>query len=167
MNKYSPVFLLFLISVLFITVQTTLFSPLKVGYVLPDLNLILIILLAVYSEIRGGAFFAVGNAYMMDVLSGNLFGTFTISRLVTYLLISISFNRIYVKGSLLQVGITISIATIFSWTLTLSILKITEGISFEVPLAEMASRSIVNALVGVQFFWVMSKMVCKISEVDL
>src|SRR3990167_9609152 len=100
MNKTVTFVSLLLVSVLIITVQSTLLSPRIAGYLFPDLNLIFIVFLAVYSETKGSFLLAAGNGYMMDVLSGNLPGTFTISRLSAYMLVRTSSNHVYLKKAL-------------------------------------------------------------------
>ena len=102
MNKYLSIIFLVLLSVTFITIQTTLLSPRNLGFYFPDLNLILIVFLAIFSEIRGGFFLALGNGYMMDVLSGNLPGTFTLSRLSAYLLVRNGSNHVYLRKALVH-----------------------------------------------------------------
>ena len=99
MNKYLSIVFLVLVSIVFITIQTTLLSPKNLNYYYPDLNLILIVFLGIYSEIRGGFFLALGNGILMDVLSGNLPGTFTLSRLSAYLLVRSGSNHVYLKKS--------------------------------------------------------------------
>lgn len=163
MNKTLSIILFTLISLLFITLQTTLLSPRKVGYAFPDLNLILIVFLGVYSEVRGSLVLATGNGYMMDVLSGNLPGTFTISRLSAYLLVRTSSNHVYLKKWLVQ-GLVIFLATIFSWTFIVAIFKIRQDTYFTLTLSEIMTQAVVNTIVGIPLFWLIARFHAKLQK---
>lgn len=157
MNKYLSIIFIVLLSVIFITIQSTLLSPRNLGYYYPDLNLILIVFLAIFSEIRGGFFLALGNGYMMDVLSGNLPGTFTISRLSAYLLVRNGSNYVYLRKALVQ-GLVIFFATIFTWIFILTIITIKKDSSFDITAKSVLIQGIVNALVGIPIFWMIHKV---------
>ncbi len=157
MNKTLTFVSLIVVSIVLITVQSTLLSPRKVGYLFPDLNLIFIVFLAVYSETRGSFLLAAGNGYMMDVLSGNLPGTFTISRLSAYLLVRTSSNHVYLKKVLVQ-GLAIFLTTIFTWTFILTIIKIKSEAGFQLSFSEIILQGAVNSVVGVALFWAVGRM---------
>lgn len=157
MNKYLSIIFLIFISVIFITIQSTLLSPKNLGYYYPDLNLILIVFLGIFSEIRGGFFLALGNGYMMDILSGNLPGTFTLSRLSAYLLVRSGSNQVYLKKSIVQ-GLVIFLATLFTWIFILIIIKIKNADSSEITAKAILIQGIVNAIVGVPIFWMIHKI---------
>lgn len=157
MNKYLSVIFIVFLSVIFITIQTTLLSPRNLGHFYPDLNLILIVFLAIFSEIRGGFFLTLGNGYMMDVLSGNLPGTFTISRLSAYLLVRNGSNHVYLRKALVQ-GFVIFFATIFTWIFILTIITIKKDSSFDITAKSVLIQGIVNALVGIPIFWMIHKV---------
>jgi len=163
MNKPISIILYALISILFITIQSTWLSPRNVGYVFPDLNLILIVFLAVYSEVRGSLLIATGNGYMMDVLSGNLPGTFTISRLSAYLLVRTGSNHVYLKKWLVQ-GLVIFLATIFSWTFIIAIFRIKQDTYFTLTLSEIVTQAVVNTIVGVPLFWVIARLHARLQK---
>lgn len=156
MNKYLSIIFLVCVSVIFITIQTTLLSPSKLGYYYPDLNLILIIFLGIFSDIRGGFFLALGNGYLMDVLSGNLPGTFTLSRLSAYLLVRSGSNHVYLKKSLVQ-GLVIFLATIFTWIFILTIIKIKKD-DTDLTAKYILIQGIVNTIVGVPIFWILHRV---------
>ena len=157
MNKYLSIIFLFLISVIFITVQTTLLSPKNLGYFYPDLNLILIVYLGIYSEIRGGLLLALGNGYLMDVLSGNLPGIFTLSRLSAYFLVRSGSSQVYLRRVLVQ-GLVIFLATIFTWIFILTIITIKEGDNFDITAKSILIQAMVNALVGIPIFWMINRV---------
>lgn len=152
MNKTVTFISLLLVSVLIITVQSTLLSPRNAGYLLPDLNLIFIVFLAVYSETKGSFLLAAGNGYMMDVLSGNLPGTFTISRLSAYILVRTSSNHVYLKKALV-LGLVIFLSTIFTWTFILTIIRIKSDAGFQFSFGDIILQGLVNSVVGVPLFW--------------
>jgi rod shape-determining protein MreD len=152
MNKTVTFVSLLLVSVLIVTVQSTLLSPRNAGYLIPDLNLIFIVFLAVYSETRGSFLLAAGNGYMMDVLSGNLPGTFTISRLSAYILVRTSSNHVYLKKALV-LGLVIFLSTIFTWTFILTIIRIKSDAGFQLSFGDIILQGLVNSVVGVPLFW--------------
>lgn len=133
------------------TLQSTWLSPRNTGYLFPDLNLILIVFLAIYSETRGSFLLAAGNGYMMDVLSGNLPGTFTISRLSAYLLVRTSSNHVYLKKVIVQ-GLVIFFTTIFTWVFILSIIRIKSNSGFQLSLNEILIQALINTAVGIPLF---------------
>ncbi len=152
MNKTITYISLLVVSIVLITVQSTILSPRKVGFLFPDLNLIFIVFLAVYSEARGSFLIAAGNGYMMDVLSGNLPGTFTISRVSAYLLVRTSSNHVYLKKVIVQ-GLVIFITTIFTWTFILTIIRIKSDAGFALSINEILTQGLINSVVGVPLFW--------------
>ncbi len=163
MNKYLSIIFFIVVSIIFITIQSTLLSPKNLSYYYPDLNLILIVFLAIFSEVRGGFFLALGNGYMMDVLSGNLPGTFTLSRLSAYFLVRSGSNQVYLKKSLVQ-GLVIFIATVFTWIFILSIIKIKGQDSFDITAKSILIQGIVNAIVGVPIFWMIHRINAKFQK---
>ncbi len=163
MSKTLTFISLLILSVLIITVQSTFLSPRNGGYLFPDLNLIFIVLLAVYSETRGGLLLAAGNGYMMDVLSGNLPGTFTISRLSAYLLVRTSSTHVYLKKALV-LGIVIFVTTIFTWAFILTIIRIKSDTGFRLSFGDMVLQGLVNSVVGVPLFWAAGRLHARFQE---
>lgn len=163
MNKYLSIIFLVMLSVIFITIQTTLLSPHNLNYYYPDLNLILIVFLGIYSDIRGGFLLALGNGYMMDVLSGNLPGTFTLSRLSAYLLVRSGSSHVYLRRGIVQ-GLVIFLATIFTWIFILTIIKIKNGDTGDITAKYIFIQSIVNTLVGVPIFWMVHSIYAKFQK---
>ena len=163
MNKTLTYVILILVSVILITVQSTLLSPGRGGYMIPDLNLIFIVFLAVYTETKGSFLLAAGNGYMMDVLSGNLPGTFTISRLSAYLLVRTSSNHVYLKKVLVQ-GLVIFLATIFTWTFIMTIIRIKSDAGFHLTFGEIVIQGLVNSVVGVPLFWAAGKVHARLQK---
>jgi rod shape-determining protein MreD len=119
---FSFVFLL-LISLLFIVLQSTLLSPRQLGVFHPDLNLILIIFLALFSEVKGSAIIAIGNGYMMDILSGYMLGIYTLSRFSVFAMLQGFSMSVYSQSRLIQ-GVAIFLGTLFSWTFMWAAFKV-------------------------------------------
>lgn len=163
MNNYISVISLILLSVLFVSIQSTLLSPLRAGYMFPDLNLILIVFLSLSPGLKGNFLMATGNGYLMDVLSGNLPGTFTISRLSTYLLIRTGSGHIFLRKIVSQAAVIFS-ATIFSWTFIYVVFKIREEAYFTVSFKEIMTQAVVNTLVGVPLIWLIGKFYAKLQD---
>ena len=163
MNKTLTYVSLILISILLITLQSTLLSPGRGGYLFPDLNLIFIVFLAVYAETKGGFLLAAGNGYMMDVLSGNLPGTFTISRLSAYLLVRTSSQHVYLRKIIVQ-GLVIFISTIFTWTFIMTIIRIKSDAGFHISFGEIVLQGLVNSAVGVPLFWAAGRMHARLQK---
>ncbi len=93
----------------------------------------------------------------MDVLSGNLPGTFTLSRLSAYLLVRSGSNHVYLKKSVIQ-GLVIFIATVFTWIFILIIIKINKDTSLDITAKSILIQGIVNAIVGVPIFWMIHRI---------
>ena len=163
MNKTLTYVSLILISILLITLQSTLLSPGRGGYLFPDLNLIFIVFLAVYAETKGGFLLAAGNGYMMDVLSGNLPGTFTISRLSAYLLVRTSSQHVYLRKIIVQ-GLVIFVTTIFTWTFIMTIIRIKSDAGFHISFGEIVLQGLVNSAVGVPLFWAAGRMHARLQK---
>ena len=113
MNRIFSIIFFALLAFVFIILQTTLFSPNHFGPFYPDLNLILIVFLSLFSETRGGAIIALGNAYMTDVLSGYLFGIHIFSRLAVFTALKGFSENVYSQSKVTQ-GIAIFFSSIFS-----------------------------------------------------
>jgi rod shape-determining protein MreD len=163
MSKTLTYISLILVSIVLITIQSTILSPRKGGFLFPDLNLIFIVFLAVYSEMRGSLLIAAGNGYMMDVLSGNLPGTFTISRLSAYLLIRTSSNHVYLK-KILVLGLVIFITTIFTWTFIFTIIRIKSDAGFDLSFGNVITRGLINSVVGVPLFWAANRIYARFQK---
>ena len=163
MNNYIYCVSIILLSIIFISIQSTLFSPLHAGYLFPDLNLILIVFLSLRPGVKANIVMATGNGYLMDVLSGNLPGTFTISRHSSYLLIRTGSVHIYLKKYLTQAAVVFS-ATIFSWTFIYVVFKINGEAYFTLTFSEIITQAVVNTLVGVPLIWMIGKAYAKLQN---
>jgi rod shape-determining protein MreD len=162
MNRALTISLLAVLSLVLITIQSTVLSP-REGYFYPDLNLIFIVFLAIYSEARGGFLIAAGNGYLMDVLSGNLPGTFTLSRLSAYILVKTSSSHVYLKKYLVQ-GLVIFASTIFTWLFIMTIISVRGESGFRLTLGEILLQGLVNTAVGLPLFWAAGKAYARLQR---
>jgi hypothetical protein len=117
----------------------------------------------VYSEAKGSFLIAAGNGYMMDVLSGNLPGTFTISRLSAYLLVRTSSSHVYLRKIIVQ-GLVIFLTTIFTWTFIMTIIRIKSDAAFHLTFGEITVQGLVNSVVGVPLFWAAGRMHARLQK---
>ncbi|MCC6711915.1 MAG: rod shape-determining protein MreD [Candidatus Dadabacteria bacterium] len=162
MNSALMILFLAVLSLALITLQSTVLSP-GGGHIYPDLNLIFIVFLAIYSEVRGSLLIAAGNGYLMDVLSGNLPGTFTLSRLSAYILVKSSSSHVYLKKYLVQ-GLVIFGSTVFTWLFIMTIIVIRGEPGLRLPLGEILLRGVVNTAVGVPLFWAAGKAYARLQR---
>jgi len=87
-----------LLGVLFLTVQTTLWTSLSIQSFRPDILLILVVYLAFsYSPISGGIL-AFSLGYLMDLFSGNTIGLYTLSRPLLFYGVQHFRSRFYLEG---------------------------------------------------------------------
>jgi rod shape-determining protein MreD len=145
------------ISLLFIVLQSTLFAPIKIGSFSPDFNLILIIIIAMLSDVKGGSIFALGNGYLMDVLSGGLMGPNTLSRLSIYAAIRGTTNNVYYQRFPV-VLIVIFLSTIFSWFFIWIVIKINSNIDFSVSLIVILKQGAINTIIGLPLYLMIKKI---------
>ncbi|UCD70675.1 MAG: rod shape-determining protein MreD [Syntrophobacterales bacterium] len=116
-NNLSLIGLIFLSLV----VQTTALAGLPHQLAKPDLLLILIVYLGLYTSPLAGAILAFLAGYMMDIFSGSIFGVHTFSKTAIFFLTIFIKDRFYVKSPLFQGG-TIFLFSIIEGVIIISIL---------------------------------------------
>jgi len=161
-NAIAAIFFISL-SLLFIVLQSTLLAPIKIGSFSPDFNLILIIIIAMLSDVKGGSIFALGNGYLMDVLSGGLMGVNTLSRLSIYAAIRGTTNNVYYH-QIPVLSVVIFLSTIFSWLFIWVVIKINSDIDFSVSLNVILKQGAINTIVGVPLYLMIKKIHERIQE---
>jgi rod shape-determining protein MreD len=157
MNKAASITLLVILSLVFLVFQSTLLSPKNLGIYSPDLNLILIIIISLLSGFKGGSILALGNGYFLDVLSGNLLGVNTISRLSVYALIRSTSENIY-YNRIAVISLVIFLSTIVLWCFTWVVVKINSEIQFNISLHEILKQGSVNTVVGLPLYFLIKKL---------
>lgn len=161
-NRALPVIFLISLSFLFIILQSTFFSPTHFGRAFyPDLNLILIVFLGLFSDLRRGAIIAIGNGYMMDVLSGYVIGIHSLSRLSVFIILKGISQHVYSQSRITQ-AIAISFGTLFLWSFIWTGLKLKTDLELGVSLGDVMRQGAVNTIVGLPVFWIIKRLYAKI-----
>jgi len=156
MNKTFTIIFFIILSLILIVVQSTILSPKNLGFLSPDLNLILIIALALLTGFKGGTILAFGNGYMMDILSGNLMGVNTLSRLSIFAIIrSTNENVYYHRIPVLFLAIFLS--TIFLWVFIWIVIKFNSDVEVHNSFSEIFKNGLVNTVVGIPLFFLIKK----------
>lgn len=156
MNRFISVIFLFIVSIIFLILQTTLLSPRKLGVFSPDLSLILIVFLALFFEVRVGAIIALGSAYMTDVLSGYLIGIHTLSRFAVFTVLKGFSENLYAQSKLTQ-AMALFLSTVFSWLFVWVVLKMRTDVGFGITPGLVMAQGLVNTVVGLPVFWLIGK----------
>jgi rod shape-determining protein MreD len=159
MNRVYDILLFAFLSFIFIILQSTFFSPKNLGVFYPDLNLILVVFLGLFSEARGSAIIALMNGFMMDVLSGNVIGLYSLSRFSLYLILRGLSTHIYAQSKFTQANV-LFFSTLFSWGFIWIGLKIRTD--FRVTFGDIVAQSFVNTLTGIPLFWVIHKLYARV-----
>jgi rod shape-determining protein MreD len=152
-----------LLSFIFIILQSTILCPANRSFFYPDLNLILILFLAIFSGTRGNTIIAIGNGYMMDVLSGYTIGVHTLSRLSVFAIVRSTCERVYSQSRIVQ-AFTILSSTLFSWGFVWIIVRMKTDLDFGISLSGVVVQAIVNTLVGLPLFWMIKKLYARVQK---
>jgi len=156
MNRFISVIFLFLVSIIFLILQTTLLSPRKLGVFSPDLNLILIVFLALFFEVKVGAIIALGSAYVTDVLSGYLIGIHTLSRFAVFTVLKGFSENLYAQSKFTQ-AMALFLSTVFSWFFVWVVLKMRTDVGFGITPGLVMAQGLVNTVLGLPVFWLIGK----------
>jgi len=103
-----PLFL----GIFFITLQTTLFTPLSIQRVRPDIVLVLTLYLGFSCPVISGGIIAFFLGYLMDLFSGNTFGLYTFSRVFIFCVAYFFKDRFYLEGFLSRFLFAFSLALV-------------------------------------------------------
>ncbi|MGQ0792489.1 MAG: hypothetical protein ACT4NX_00165 [Deltaproteobacteria bacterium] len=151
MNRALTFIFFAALSLTLLTIQSTILSPRNLGFLSPDLNLLLVIFFSLYSGIKWGGAMALGNSYMMDALSGHITGAHLLSRMSAFILIqSLSGQFFRMRG--IQAA-AIVFGTLFSWIFFWAIASMRTDFDFPMSAADIALQAVVNAVVGVPLFF--------------
>lgn len=163
MNKYFHFVFYLLISIITIITQTAVTSPRLLGLFSPDLNLILIIYIALNPGIRGAFVLVALNGLLMDFFSGNTPGLYTFTRIIVYIVLRNSIAKFKIK-ELVPQSISIFIATLFFWSLIFIILEIKAVENFRISLNLVIHQATINTLVGVFFLLILRNFDAKFQK---
>ncbi len=113
--------ILFLLGILFLTLQTTLLSYLPIQRIRPDIILVLILYWGFTLPPVSGGIHALFLGYLMDLFSGNSFGLYTFTRPLLFYLAQLFKGRFYLE-SLPSQSLFVFVFALFEGLLILTLL---------------------------------------------
>lgn len=161
MSKAFPVIFFVALSFILIILQSTFFSPRQLGAFSPDLNLILVIFLALFSEIKGKAIMVIGNGYMMDILSGYMLGIHTLSRLSVFALMQGFSANVNSQSKAVQ-ATAIFFGTLFSWSFVWVVFKIKGNFQDGISFGGVIAQCVINTVIGIPLFLAIKRLHARI-----
>lgn len=163
MNRYLVISSLIVISFVLLLVQTTVLSPDSGTHLYPDLNLILIVLLAIRKDVPGALLIVILNGYLMDAMSGYTLGVHTFSRLITYLIIKNSAGKVNYEHISLQF-IVFFAGTIMAWLFVWLIFKVKFSYDPVITLEVIINQATINCIVGVVTNYLVNSFYAKLQK---
>ena len=158
--NFSFLFYLFC-SFLFIVIQTSVISTSSLGKFTPDLNLILIICLAIRTEIPYLFTLAMLNGFLMDVFSAGALGLYTVTRFTVFLTLRVSMHNLnYNSRNSLLLLLALFTGTLLMHLLLLILLLLRQDsgqvafLSFELAFYQ----AIINTVVGIPIIMLLRKL---------
>ena len=158
--NFSFFFYLFC-SFLFIIIQTSVIPTSSLGKFTPDLNLILIICLAIRTEIPYLFTLAMLNGFLMDVFSAGALGLHTVTRFAVFLTLRVSMHNLnYNRDNPLFLPLVLFIGTLLMHLLVLILLLFKQDSGHAASLiVELAFyQAIINTVVGVPIIMLLRKL---------
>ena len=158
--NFSFFFYLFC-SFLFIIIQTSVIPTSSLGKFTPDLNLIIIICLAVRTETPYLFTLAMLNGFLMDVFSAGALGLHTITRFAVFLALRAGMHNInYDRNQPLFLPLALFTGTLLMHLLLLMLLLFKQGSEQAAFLSvELAFyQAIINTVVGVPIIMLLRKL---------
>lgn len=158
--NFSFFFYLFC-SLLFIVIQTSVIPTSSLGKFTPDFNLILIICLAIRTEIPYLFTLAMLNGFLMDVFSAGALGLHTVTRFAVFLTLRVSMHNLnYNRNNPVLLPLALFIGSLLMHLLLLILLLLKQDsgqIAFlSVELAFY--QAIINTVVGVPIIMLLRKL---------
>lgn len=154
-NSISSLFI-FLVIVVSLFLQTTLLSPYNLGAFSPDLNLILIIFIALYAKRKLNLGLAIFSGYLMDILSGAPVGVHLLSRASLLILLSAFKDNIYPRRGTTQF-FALFFATLYTWSFVYLTFIITDRVENFIPFSRIYIQGFINAVTGVVIFGLLKR----------
>ncbi len=156
-----PFFLYLFFSLALIVVQTSLIPATSFGKFTPDLNLIIIIFIAIRTGIPNPFVLAGFNGFLMDIFSGGPIGFHTLTRLAVFLSLKIAIrNMNYDRDNFIFISLSM-----FIWTLLLhlllfavSLLQGSEELIVYLSVDLALYQAAVNTAVGVPIAMLLKKL---------
>ncbi len=152
-TNFSFLFYL-LCSFLFIIIQTSVIPTSSLGKFTPDLNLILIICLAIRTETPYLFTLAMLNGFLMDASSTGALGLHTVTRFAVFLILRVSMHNLnYNRNQPLLLPLALFTGTLLMHLLLLIL------ILFKQDSVELAFyQAIINTAVGVPVIMLLRKL---------
>lgn len=157
MKNNATFIVLIFVSLLINILQATVFSPSAGNYFSPDLNLILIIFIAISKDIRLGILLVIFNGFLLDVMSGYMLGINTFSRLSLYIILKRSSSH-FDYESYTPVFLSLLLGTIYVWMFIWLILTLKSVSDLKIIKNVIIYQAIINSAVGIIFFHIKNKI---------
>ncbi|MXZ12948.1 MAG: rod shape-determining protein MreD [Candidatus Dadabacteria bacterium] len=154
-------FLYLFLSFLLIIAQTSVVPTTSLGKFTPDLNLIIIICLAVRTEIPYPFTLATLNGFLMDIFSAGTWGLHTITRFAVFLLLRVGLHNInYDRNHPFLLSLAFFTGTLLMHLLFLVLLlfKQDSGQAAFLSLELALYQAIINTVVGVPMIMLLRKL---------
>jgi len=158
--NFSFFFYLFL-SFLLIIIQTSVIPATSLGKFTPDLNLIIIICLAVRAEIPYPFTLATLNGFLMDMFSAGTLGLHTVTRFAVFLILRLSLHNINYDRNhpfLLSLAFFTGTLVMHLILLVLLLFKQDSGQAAILSLELAFYQAIINTIVGVPMTMLLRKL---------
>ncbi len=163
MNKNITFIALIFVSILINILQATIFSPSSGNYFFPDLNLILIIFIAISKDIRFGIALVLLNGFLIDVMSGYMLGINTFARLSLYIILKRSSNH-FDYESYTPVFISLLLGTLYVWVFIWFILLLKSVSDLKIIKNVIIYQAIINSAVGILIFHIKNKIYATVQK---
>jgi len=163
MNKTFTFIVLIFVSIFINILQSTIFSPSAGRYFFPDLNLILIIFIAISKDIRFGLALVLLNGFLLDVMSGYMLGINTFSRLSLYIILRRSSNH-FDYESYTPVFISLLLGTLYVWVFIWFILILKSVSDLKIIKNVIIYQAIINSAVGIFIFHIKNKIYATVQK---
>ncbi len=163
MNKNITFIALIFVSIFINILQATIFSPSSGNYFFPDLNLILIIFIAISKDIRFGIALVLLNGFLIDVMSGYMLGINTFARLSLYIILKRSSNH-FDYESYTPVFISLLLGTLYVWVFIWFILLLKSVSDLKIIKNVIIYQAIINSAVGIIIFHLKNKIYATVQK---
>ena len=158
--NFSFFFYLFC-SFFFIIIQTSVIPTSSLGKFTPDLNLIIIICLAVRTEIPYLFTLAMLNGFLMDVFSAGAWGLHTVTRFAVFLALRVSVHNLnYDRNHPFSLPLALFMGTLFMHLLlmALALLKQDSGQAAFLSVQLAFYQAIINTGIGVPMIMLLRRL---------
>lgn len=160
MNK-TLIFFILLLTFFTNILQSYFFSSSVNPYIYPDLNLILIIFIAISKNVPLGIIFAALNGFILDVMSGYMIGINTLPRLTLFIFIKNSSTKFNFQNNPPKI-LAFFAGTVFVWTFIWLILKLRAIEQFNITMDVITHQATINTLLAILIIFILERINAKI-----